>query len=630
MNVLTRPPAWARWFDRVSIATFALAGLVALAGGVRLRAGFMRLSLTSPGRLVLVAVALTVLRHVVAPAVPIYRDLPPRLRAWMGDTFVDDLDCRSERPLTVALFFGLIAAFSALALAMTYPLALRISDSLFDPGDPLLNLWTLRWVAHQVVTSPVHLFDGNIFAPERNTLAYSETLLAPGLLAAPLTWFGAGGILVHNVVFLAGFAASGVAMAVLVRELTGRISAGIVSGIAFAFLPFRFDHFAQLQLQHAEWIPLTFWALHRVVRTGRIRDGVWLGVSIAAQLMSCMYYGMFLALYLTAAGCWILAWRCSRWRSWSPPLAVSLVVAFALFLPAARAYIDARSVVGERSRQENISFSATWSNYLAAPDTNRIYGRTAEQYGGLEKNLFPGLVVLALAAAALWPPLSVVRTAYAVGLVIAVDLTLGFNGLLYPTLYATIPPFRALRIPALAVVLVGFSLSVLAGFAVARLRLRRLAPIAGAAILLESFSLPMPLTRLTTTPPEAYTDLVRDAAGLSTIVELPIIYSRDPRYQDQIYMYYSTFHWHTLVNGYSGFFPPPYLEAAAVMRTFPDPRSLALLRGRNVRYIVVHGERMTADDYARIVAATDSCGCGLRLLSRRPWQNREISVYRLP
>jgi hypothetical protein len=57
-------------------------------------------------------------------------------------------------------------------------------------------------------------------------------------------------------------------------------------------------HFPQLQMQQAQWIPLAVWAFHRVLWTGRIRDGVWLGTSLAAQLMSCMYYGIFLALYL--------------------------------------------------------------------------------------------------------------------------------------------------------------------------------------------------------------------------------------------------------------------------------------------------------------------------------------------
>ncbi len=448
------------------------------------------------------------------------------------------------------------------------------------------------------------------------------------MLAAPLSWLGAGGILVHNVVFFGGFVASGVGAALLVRDLTGQVPAAIVSGVVFAFMPFRFDHFAQLQLQQAQGIPFALWAVHRLMWSGRVRDGVWLGVSVAAQLLSCMYYGMFLGVYLVAVGGWILAWRLGSWRKWLPGVIASALTALVLFAPAAKAYIDARAVVGERGRQENISFSATWSNYLASPDTNRLYGKTSQRFGGLERNLFPGVVAAALAAFALWPPLTVVRTAYALGLLFSVDLTRGLNGVVYPFLYAVVPPFRALRIPALAVVLVGFSLAILAGFAAARIRKRGVIAGLCAAILVESLSMPMPLMGFPTTLPDVYTDITRDSRGAATIIELPMIYSHDPRYQDQIYMYYSTFHWQTLVNGYSGFFPPTYLEAAAVMRTFPDQRSLDALKARNARYVVIHGERLSADEYQRITGAANTCACGLTLIARRPWQAREISVYR--
>ena len=79
---------------------------------------------------------------------------------------------------------------------------------------------------------------------------------------------------------------------------------------------------------------------------------------------------------------------------------------------------------------------------------------------------------MTLAAVALWPPWSAVRVAYSFGLGFAVNLTLGFNAPLYRFLYEHAAPFRALRIPALAVILVGFSLAVLAGFGVARFTAR--------------------------------------------------------------------------------------------------------------------------------------------------------------
>jgi hypothetical protein len=528
---------------------------------------------------------------------------------------------------------GTLALFSVLTAVMTFPQVLRMRDGVNDVGDPLLNLWAISWVAHQLPIAPAHLFDGNIFAPERWTLAYSETLLAPAVVVAPLLWIGVSRVVVYNLVFVAGFILSGVGTALLVRALTRNTGASIVAGVIFAFLPFRFDHYAQLQLQQAQWIPLALWAFHRVMGSGRLRDGLWLGIFVAAQVLSCMYYGIFLVAYLVVVGGALMLRNISVSRARLGVLAAGVLLAVALLAPAGSAYLSARQLVGERRTEEIMAGSARWRNYLAAPASNRLYGWTAERFGRHERRLFPGLVALTLAIVALWPPWSAVRAAYALGLVFAIDLTLGLHGLSYRFLYAHATPFRALRIPALAVILVGFSLAVLAGFGIARISARLRAPSARAAfalvsciaVLIEGLSAPIQLTTIPGAPPAIYADMLRDIgnSGTAAIVEVPI--SRE----DPTYMYYSTFHWQRLLNGYSGFSPPSFVRLVAAMQGFPDAGSLEALRARGARYAVIHGELLAPEEYQRMIGAIDNCRCGLTLVARRPWQDREISLYRL-
>ena len=57
---------------------------------------------------------------------------------------------------------------------------------------------------------------------------------------------------------------------------------------------------------------------------------------------------------------------------------------------------------------------------------------------------------------------------------------------------------------------------------------------------------------------------------------------------DAIYESWSVNHWHPLVNGYSGYYPPGYVRTIEVMGTFPDDQSIARLRALNVRFIVLH------------------------------------------
>ena len=639
------PSARVRAIDLLCVGLVILAVIVALTGGFRLRLAGVRIAVTSPFRVLLFAIGIVVLRHVGAPAIPIYRDLPRRVAKWRQSALyavfvVPDIvppgsptqptGCRRS----LEFLIGTVLLFTVLTAVMTYPQMWFMRDAVHDPGDPLLNLWAMSWVAHQLPVAPAHLFDGNIFAPERWTLAYSETLLAPSVVASPLLWMGMSRILVYNLVFLSGFIFSGVGTALLVRYLTRNNGAAIAAGLIFAYLPFRFDHYPQLQLQHAEWIPLALLAFHRVMDNGRLREGLWLAVCVVGQILSCMYYGIFLVCYLVVVGGALMSSHLALARTRLLVLASSGVLAVALLAPVGRAYLGAREAVGERGAGENVSRSATWRNYLAAPASNRLYGWTASRFGAAERNLFPGLVAMIFAAVALWPPWSAVRVAYGLGLGLAVNLTLGFNAPTYRFLYEHVPPFRALRIPALAVILVGFSLAVLAGFGIARMSARIKAPGVRAlltlfccvAALAEGHSTPVHLTRIAEAPPSIYADLLRDkgAGPPAIIVEVPMLVG-----DDQIYMYYSTFHWQTLLNGYSGFFPPSYLRLVGFMRGFPDARSLAELRARGAGYAVIHGERLESAAYQRLIQESDACQCGLTLVARRPWDNREISLYRI-
>lgn len=92
-----------------------------------------------------------------------------------------------------------------LAIAHTWPLATAPGTlSRNDNGDAQLNAWILAWVAHQLPRDPLHLFDANIFYPDRGTLAFSEPLIVPALLGAPVRWLGGSPVLVFNLMMIAG------------------------------------------------------------------------------------------------------------------------------------------------------------------------------------------------------------------------------------------------------------------------------------------------------------------------------------------------------------------------------------------------------------------------------------------
>src|SRR5262245_43549118 len=95
-----------------------------------------------------------------------------------------------------------------------------------DNADAELNEFVLAWIAHQLPRAPGRLFDTPMFYPERYTLAYSEPLIVPALMGAPLAWLGASPVLVFNVVLILGFALTTYAGYALVYEWTGDHAAG--------------------------------------------------------------------------------------------------------------------------------------------------------------------------------------------------------------------------------------------------------------------------------------------------------------------------------------------------------------------------------------------------------------------
>src|SRR5262245_23937912 len=150
---------------------------VAIWGGFRFRAGPLRLSLTSPARLLFGALALGLVRHVFAPASPIYRDLPRQIGEWRRAARSAGLVVDEPAPETVGtgrspvrFLAGTALLFTIVIAVTTYPQVRHMGDAVYDPGDPLLNLWALEWVAHALATAPADLFHGNIFAPARYTL----------------------------------------------------------------------------------------------------------------------------------------------------------------------------------------------------------------------------------------------------------------------------------------------------------------------------------------------------------------------------------------------------------------------------------------------------------------------------
>jgi hypothetical protein len=507
-----------------------------------------------------------------------------------------------------------IAFFTLVAIANSFPLILHPGTSIGQHGDSYFSVWRLAWVAHQLRADPWHLFDSNIFHPNRDTLAYSDAMLLPGLVLAPFNWMGISPLVVYNLTLFAAFVASAVAAFLLVRELTGSTPAALVGGVIFAFSAHRLDHFDHLELQFAFWIPLAVLYWHRAVE--RDRGYLAVGLLAAGQILSSIYHGIFFAAWLAVAtSLWFVRTPLRALRAAVLILWLPLVTLAVYSLP----YMKSRAEVGERPMSDVVGYSASAMDFLSAPANNVLYGWT-DELSTNERHLFPGIVATLLLVVGLWPPLDRTRAVHAAALAFALLLTLGVNGPIYRLLYDWVLPFRGLRVPARADILVLLGTSVLAGFGLKRamsvMTSQRMAAMAAAAsVTLASVECLARPTLIPANPDAsvwyAWLRTVPDAVVFEWPVTVPwrLYDMRDVRY-----MYRSTLHWRPMLNGYSGHYPESYVKLLYTMRDFPYTPALLDLRRRGATVLILHDvegsrpsydqalERLVRDPNIRLIA----------------------------
>jgi hypothetical protein len=514
-----------------------------------------------------------------------------------------------------------IAVYAAAAVASTWPLAISLTSrlgALDGPGDPYLNLWILGWGLRAWTTDPAsvldgRVFDANIFHPAQGTLAYSDHFLLQALALSPVYAATGDAVLCYNLLLIGSIAASGLAMHGLARSVTGSAPGAYVAGLVWACWPYRTAHLLHIQLQALYFMPLALWALHRVVARGRWRDAVLLGALTALQSIASVYYGIMTAVTLAAAGI-ALAYltgqiRSSRlWMRAAGAAALAILCSAPVVIP----YIRSQQSEGfGRTLFEASNHSASWQSYTQVPPSNLLYGRTgllaprelapsARDRRGVEHQMFPGVVVVALAMVGLarrWgsDARAVVRSA-AVLVVVGTVLSFGPEGLrsLYAALHDNVFGFQAIRAPARFAVIAVLGLALLAAVGVGTLTsgapaaeaaprsgARQWTSLLAAAVFLEYLNVPLPLAAA----PARHTDtgqwLAREAEP-GPVLYLPLASD----IANTVPMVHSLEHARPIVNGYSGQRPAFFSALVESLDGFPSPVALATLLEIDVRFIV--------------------------------------------
>src|ERR1043166_6100990 len=312
---------------------------------------------------------------------------------------------RSRRLVIIARELIIVLTFCFFTALLTWPYVTRLRDAVVDKGDPYLMAGIMWWDYHATFTNPLHLFDANVFYPLKYSLAFSEHTYGLSLLFFPLYFIGLKPLTVQTVAVFFAFAVSGYGAFRLGRTLTGSTAVGWVSGIIFAFVPYRFNMMSQVVYLFSPWMPLVFEALVLFARERSRKHTIWLGCAFFMNGITTITWFTF-TLIPFAVFALVLLTRYRLWRDrdfwWRA--GVALTAAVVALLPFMVPYVLASRLYGfKRSIDEIKQNSALPSHWLAGEVRNKLWGRMGDGvFEGWKFRLFPGLLPILFSLAALF------------------------------------------------------------------------------------------------------------------------------------------------------------------------------------------------------------------------------------
>jgi MFS family permease len=522
-------------------------------------------------------------------------------------------------------------------------------------GDAMFNMYVISWTSHSLGSDPLDLFNATIFYPNSDTLAYSDHGLMMSLTALPVLAATDNPTLAFNFVVMMSFMICSLGAFLLVDYLARDRLAAFAAGIIYGFALFKLSHLSHAQVLSAGFIPLALLCLHAYTERKRWGYALGFVIFTVAMFLTSWGAGFFLAfavlIYLlvllvverrtviSALRKRMEPGRRRKLYRWVGILVLSFIAVGLILLPLVIPYLRVqRENPGfQREIEEVYSYSADVTDFLVAPENSVAWGPLTGVFrpdpylrgNASERSLFTGILPVLLAIAGVFylqrrylKRYLFVKWFYLVLLVASGVMCLGVTlyvlgrhlgiPMPYRLLYYLFPGFKAIRTPARMIVLVTLSLSVLGGFGVKWLR-SKLAdrmdsiavPVVVAMVLFLLLGELMPsgmlMSRVPATSeiPEVY-HWMESRPGEAPMIVLPTAWDpslplpdRQLRYTAlaPLRMYYNTVNWKKMVNGYSGYIPESYLQAAEATMVFPSDEAITYLDSIGVEYILVEGDR---------------------------------------
>jgi hypothetical protein len=537
-----------------------------------------------------------------------------------------------------------VVAASVLTVRMTDPLAHRMADRLpWSDLDGYYVAYVEAWDVHALLTRPSHLFDANFFFPAKDTLALSENHLGQLPIFAPVYALTGNSILASNIVLLATFFLSAIAMYLLVRLWLGDCWAAALAGFVYAFAPVRIHQMPRVHVISVQFIPVIVLFFLRFLKSGQVSYLVAFTGLTFFQILTSLHAGVFASFVVLA---FFLAeflerpWFLTR-RVVIGLLASSMVLGTAV-LPLAMPYLkwERKGILSDETAPAE-ELSATLSSYLNGDSA--LYPGLLKRFRAplvnYEKILFFGFLPLAMCLVGIADRFrrkrysgaafesqrdkndlamgSIITILFGFVLSLGPYFHLGSIQMRLPYYWFSrfVPGFHAVRNPCRFGLVVLFGVAILSGLGFHKVleAVRRSWPLDSASfcaalavallfVVYWEFQVSVGTQPAVTEVSREYRFLSRQAPG-SVTLELPTMSWSAPASNSMFtreswYVYASSFDWQPLMNGFSGHVPNVSYKISALAVKLPSADAVSALANYGLRFVVVHPGAMSAAEIA--------------------------------
>lgn len=520
----------------------------------------------------------------------------------------------------LAVIFYLLAVFY-----ITHPLLFNLGSLSYGLGDELLIAWIHRWVQHSVTTDLFSLFNANIYYPYTNTLAYSETFILTGIITYIPFLFLQEPIATVNIALLISLITLAYSVYLLSFYLTKNFLSSLLSGTLVLFSPTVIEKLVHLQVLSIAFFPLAILFFMRYRDTGYLRYVGYVAICFILQLYTSFMPGYFILLAL-GIGAVVFYQEKTIQALFNRKIFGILIITGGIILPIILPFYsvskefsyvrDIRDTIHFALQPEDLLYPNAHTKLesvlkqILIPPSDVPPGEVKSGYLGAIFTLLAGSISLYIFCR--WKSIDKTSKylffASLTGLILSLGpfLHLGRHTihdpfpipLPYLLGYYLLPGFQGFRNSSRFEMMFIILIAVVIACVVSNVlknkhkNLRLVLYLLLFIGVIREFNFPIQFQKVPQVHefPKVYSyinTLPQDAV----IIEMPIfVWNMQPYVFAENYReYYSTVHFRKMVNGASGFSPPPWQKMVTeLLKTFPEDSSIKQLKQLGVTHIILH------------------------------------------